>query len=297
MKKSRKILYALCAALMFLTAGCAGVSVHKRATLRTGMPEETIQAFESAREAFEKGQFDKAMILYEGILQHFPSGRVASLSHLRIGEVFIARGEYSWAIEELKLIPDKFAEDPIYAEAGYRLALSYSQLGIIDTSEDICKKLLSGKVSPYLRPEIESLMGDNLLKSDRDMPAFDWYMKALKSSPNIKLEESVKKKIEGIIADSLSPNKLQKIQMDYPKGYPSGYLLYALAKASFNIRDFEKTNEYLKMFLSHCKGHPLFEDAKAFLRRIAVIKLTNKYALGCVLPLTGKYATYGNRVL
>jgi len=145
--------------------------------------------------------------------------------------------------------------------------------------------------------ERESLLGDNLAKAGQNRVAFDWYMKALKSRPDAKLEKSVKEKIEGIIADGLSLDQLKEVKKDYWWGYPSGHLLYALAVASYDIRDIEKATEYLDRFLSGYRGHPLFEKGEALRRRIAAIKLVNRYAVGCVLPLTGKYATYGNRAL
>jgi len=300
MKNPQKILCALCAALMLFAVGCAGVPV-QRESLRIvfeGMPEEVIQTFDSADEAFRGKRFDRAMLLYESILERFPSGRVASLSHLKRGEVFIAREEYTRAIEELTLIPDDgFEGDPIYAAARCKLALSYSRLGMNETSEDICKKLLNKKIPSYLKPEIESLMGDNLLESGKNRAAFDWYMESLKSRPDTRLKESVKKKIEDIIADGLSLDQLQEIKKAYWWGYPSGYLLYTLAVVSCDIRNFEKADEYLSSFLSGHRGHPLFEKGEALHRRIADMKLVKHYAVGCVLPLTGKYATYGNRAL
>ena len=299
MKIPQKILCALCAALMLFAAGCAVVPV-KKEVLRIvpeGIPEEAIRAFGSADEAFAEGQVDRAMALYKSILERFPLGRMAFLSRLRRGEIFIARGEYAKAIEELNLIPGGFEKEPFYAEARYKLALSYSGLGMYRPSEDICEELLSGRVPPYLKPEIESLMGDNLARSDRSRVAFDWYMKSLKSGPDTSLEESVKKKVEGIIADRLSPDQLQEIKKGYWWGYPSGHLLYALARAAYDLREIEKATGYLDRFLFGYRSHPLFEKGEALRRRITAMKLVNRYAVGCVLPLTGRYATYGNRVL
>ena len=145
--------------------------------------------------------------------------------------------------------------------------------------------------------EKESLMGDNFVELGKNRAAFGWYMKSLKSGPDIRLEESVKKKIEGIIADGLSLDQLKEIKKDYWWKYPSGYLLYTLARLSCDMRDIEKATGYLDRFLSGYKSHPLFKKGEALQKRIAAMKLVNRYAIGCVLPLTGKYATYGNRVL
>lgn len=143
----------------------------------------------------------------------------------------------------------------------------------------------------------EALMGDNLAKAGKNREAFDWYMKSLKSGPDAILEKSVKKKVEEIIADRLSLDQLQEIKKDYWWRYPSGHLLYALAGASYDMKDFEKATGYLDRFLSGYKNHPLFEKGEALRRRITAMKLVNRYAIGCVLPLTGKYAIYGDRAL
>jgi len=165
-----------------------------------------------------------------------------------------------------------------------------------------CARVPVGEI-PRLVPEgmpagkIESLTGDNLAEAGKNRAALDWYMKSLKSGPDTGLEKSVKKKIEDIIADGLSLYQLKEVKKDYWWGYPSGYLLYALAVASCDVREFEKADEYIDRFLSGYRGHPLFEKGEALRRRITAIKLVNRYAVGCVLPLTGKYAIYGNRVL
>jgi len=160
-----------------------------------------------------------------------------------------------------------------------------------------CARITVGKFPRPGAGEMESLTGDNLAKAGDNRAAFDWYMKSLESGPDAALEQSVRKKIEAIIADGLSLDQLKEIKKDYWWGYPSGYLLYALAVASSDIRDFEKADEYLSRFLFGYKGHPLFKKGEALRRRIAAMKLVNPYAVGCVLPLTGKYATYGNQAL
>ncbi len=159
------------------------------------------------------------------------------------------------------------------------------------------------KEVPRIVPEempagtIEALTGDNLAESGKNREAFDWYMKSLKSSPDAGLEKSVKKKVEGIIADKLSLDQLQEVKKDYWWRYPSGHLLYALASASYDMGDIGKATGYLDRFLSGYKNHLLFEKGETLRRRITAMKLVNRYAVGCVLPLTGRYATYGNRAL
>ncbi len=289
----------LCVALALFACGCAGIPTQKE-SLRIvfeGMSEDMIRTFETADAAFEEGQLDRAMGIYEGILKRFPSGREAYLAHLKRGTVFIARKEYKKAIEELALIPGGFEQDPIHAEARYKTALSYARLGMNEPSENIVKELLSGKPPAYLKPGIEALMGDNLAESGKNKAALDWYMKSLERKPGTELREALKQKIEKIVIEKLSLEELQEAQSNYWWGYPSGYILYALSVASFDIREFEKTDKYLDKFLSGHRENPFYDEGEALKRRVAAMRLADHYAIGCVLPLTGEYATYGNRAL
>ncbi|MDO9514789.1 MAG: penicillin-binding protein activator [Syntrophales bacterium] len=297
MKRSHKIGCILFAALVLLAAGCARIPVREvPRPITEGMQEGAIRTFNNAEGEFKEGRLDRAMALYGDLIGRFPSGKVAFASHLRRGEIFVARGQYARAIRELDLLPGGFEEDPLYAEARYNLARSHFGLGAYRTSEDIIEGLLRKRIPPYLKPQIESLTGDILAQAGRSEEALNWYLKSLKSGPEKQLEVSVKKKAEAIIITVLSLDQLEETEKNYRWGYPSGYLLYGLAKASYRARNFGKAQEYLDRFLLDRK-HPLFEEGEALVRRIAAAKLVNRNAIGCVLPLTGRYAYYGNRVL
>jgi len=297
MKRSHKIGCMLFIALVLLVTGCARLPVREvPRPITEGMPEEAIRAFNNAEGTFKEGQLDSAMALYGALLERFPSGKVAFVSHLRRGEIFVARSQYARAIGELDLLPGGFEEDPLYAEARYTLALSHFSLGAYRISQDIIEEILDRRIFPPIKAQIESLMGDILAQAGRSREALGWYLRSIKSGPETRLEKTVKKKAGEIITTVLSLEQLEEMEKEYRWGYPSGYLLYALAKASYRTRDFGKAQGYLDRFLLD-RGHPLRGEGEALLRRIAAAKLVNRHAIGCVLPLTGKYASYGNRVL
>jgi len=298
MNRSSRIVSIFLAAALLFAAGCAGVPV-KETVLRPiteGMSEEAVRAFNGAESAFKEGRLDRAMELYGTMLERFPSGKAAFVAHLRRGEILTIREEYARAIKELGLIPRGFEDDPLYPEARYHLARSHAALGEYGTADTIVKELLAGTIPARLKATIESLKGDILTAAGKHREALDWYLKSLKSEPDKPLEEGVKKKAEKIITTELSLDQLRELEREYRWGYPSGYLLYALASASYRVRDFDRAQEYLDRFLPDSR-HPLFTEGKVLSRRIAAAKLVQPTALGCVLPLTGKYASYGSRVL
>ncbi len=298
MKRSSPIIVLFCAALALFAAGCARAPVKSTPPpVQTGIPAAAIQSFDSAEAAYGKGRFDEAMALYNELLRRFPSGRVAFVSHLRKGEIFASRGEYDQAIEELTLLPAGFEKDPLSAEARYYLALSHMGLKQYEPADEIVKALLHETVPSYLKATVEYLKGDILAQKGDQRGALNWYLRALGSGPEKGLKGSIQKKAGEIITTFLSLYELTEMEEEYTWGvFPSGYIAYGLAKASYRARDFDGAERYLERLLSDT-GHPLLEEAKSLSRRIVAARLVNPTAIGCVLPLTGRYASYGRRVL
>ena len=298
MKRSSQIVVVFLTALALLAAGCARAPVKPPPPpVKTGIPAAAVRSFDSAEEAFGKGRFDEAMDLYDDLLRRFPSGRVAFVSHLRKGEIFTSRGEYDQAIEELKRFPAGFENDPLYAESRYYLALSHIGLKQYDTADKIVEGLLDTKVPSYMKTTVEYLKGDILAQQGDKRGALDWYLRSLRSGPEAGLKQSIQKKAGEIITTALSSHELTEMEKEYQWGqFPSGYTVYALATVSYRARDFDEAERYLDRFLMDTE-HPLYEEGESLGRRIVAARIVQPTSIGCVLPLTGRYASYGNRIL
>ena len=308
-----KILCVCSLIVIFLAAGCAPVPVKKEeippVMPKPAAPKEEVKTdlekrLEAARlqlqiaeEAFKQGRFDDAMTLYEDVLKTISWGEEAFLSRLRRGEIFVARGQYDDAIKEMKLIPMRFEKDPIYYNALYNLALSYSRLGKYDLSERFLKESKEGKITVKRKMEIEILEGDNRKGTGDYNDALVRYTKALKRKPEKSLEAHIKGAVEEIIEERLSIEELADAKGRYRKGYPSGYILYTLASHYFEREEIDEAKIVLDAFIDRYRGHEYYERGEELLQRLIEIGLVDRYAIGCILPLTGKYATFGNRTL
>lgn len=304
-----KILCLCSLLVIFLVAGCAPLPVKKGeispVTPKPPAPEEEIEKrieasrlqLQIAEEAFKKGRFDDALTLYEDVLKKIPWGEEAFLSRLRRGEIYVARKQYDNAIKEMKLIPKRFEKDPIYYNALYNLALSYSRLEKYDLSERFLKESREGKIDAERKMEIEILEGDNRKGTGDYYDSIAWYMKALERKPGESLEDHIKSAIKEIIEERLSVEELVDAKGQYRKGYPSGYVLYTLAKRYFEREEIDEAKILLDTFIDRYRGHEYYERGEELRQRLIEIGLVDRYAIGCILPLTGKYATFGKRAL
>lgn len=294
-----KTLAIFCFTLILLAAGCAGVPVVEREKI--SMPPDVPKKFHltlnNAEEAFNAGRLDEAVTLYGGILQQSPLEDLTAWSHFRMGEIYTIKGEHEEAAKNFATIVRIFPGNLLYDEARYQLALCYSRLGRYNLSQEIAENLLQEKISSGRKSRILALVGNNFMEQENPYDAFIYYMKALKKRPDTELRNDIKENVATIVAEKLSLDQLEEIYQTYWYGYPSGYIIYALAEAYYRNNDIEKAKKYTSKFLLFHGDHPYFEKAKIFRQRLKEMKLVGRYAIGCILPLTGRYARYGNKAL
>ncbi len=286
--------------LLLLITGCAGIPIfvkEKPLISPDEIPQEVQLLYSSAERAFKTKQLDEALDLYSKILNQVPTGAAAVFSHIRRGELFAAKGDYNKTVLELRHITKRFEGDPLYNEARFQLVRSYSKLGEYDLSEKLAEELLREKISSYREAETQSIMGDNLLGKDNAVDALSRYMSALKEKPDKKLTGRIKTKVEDIIVRRLSLEQLETLKEKYRSVYPSGYILYALTRSYYETNDMIKARKSLKEFLRYYSGHPYYEEGMKIHQRFTEMEVVNRYAVGCLLPLTGKFANYGNMAL
>lgn len=301
MKRLTKTLWMTGLVIILFVTGCAGIQVSLKEKPLISMDEipPGVQAlYHNAEGAREAGRLEEAIDSYQKILKQVPDGSpVAMYSHVRIGEIFITKGIYEQTIQQALHVVKRFEDDPIYNEAQYQLARSYSKLGQYELSDKLAEDLLRASIPPRLEAEVQAIKGDNLFGQDRAYDALPNYMKALKKKPSKMLTVHIKTKIEDTIVNKLSLEELEILRAEYRFGFPSGYILYALALSHYESNNMTKAKEALNTFLRWHKSHPYYEDALKLEQRFVEMENVDNFAIGCLLPLTGKFAKYGNMAL
>jgi len=302
MDMMKKGVRAVLLVLLVLISGCAALPPlfeEKPLITPEEIPPAVRQIYHSAEGAYAAGRNEEALALYGQILQQVHEGSAAAmLSLTRRGELFARRGNNSGSAEELLRVKKRFDDDPLYHEARFFLARSYTKLGAYDASITVIEELMGERIPSYRKTELYSLMGDNRLGANESYNALDFYMKALKRRPQQQdLRDYITTRIEYIIDSGLTLEELKMARDTYRFGYPSGYLLFSLAKHYYENHEIKEAQAFLDLFIRWNKEHPYFEEACKLRERFEEMMLIDRHALGCLLPLTGRFAMYGNRAL
>ncbi len=260
--------------------------------------EEAIaRAYEKADRGYREGRFRQAIEDFEGFISRFPSSDLVDDAFFKMGEIYFSAGDYDKSLSLFQKVMQDFPTSTIYNKARLKLAMSHLKLGNIQDSIQILKSMSSGPVGEEEKIKIHLLLGKNYEELSKNLVAISWYIRAMNISDNEESIEKIRDEVKRVINVHFSKNELLEIIYLYGSQFPSGYAEFKLAKVYFIEKELNEASLILVRMLN---GHPEHEyrfQAQALLEEINQRLVTDVNAIGCILPLTGKYAAYGKKTL
>jgi len=294
---SRLIFLCFLALSLFACAVKTAPPVEEPVTFLDRVPLELRPLFHEAETAYRSGDLQAALPLYERLLKSHPGGTPGALARLRLGEILLEKGDLAGARRELEALGTTYRGDPLYHETQYLLALLALREGDPSRSELLSRELLQEPLSPALKAKTLALVGDSLLAAGNASGAVTYYLLALEERPGEAAESALRGKTEGIVRHGLDENELKALLEKQKRRYPSGYVLVALARLSYDRGDADAARSYVGRFLDGHPGHPLTGEGQDIVNRLEKMAQVNRRAVGLILPLSGKFAAFGQKAL
>ena len=266
---------------------------NKERLIPVGIPQSVIRIPHSKR----RWKFILCLLLPLFLLFHVLSQARAEPEDtllFREGEVFLSKGETEKALWRFRTLTTKFPKSPLFNEARFRMGICYTRLKRPKDAIRTLNELFSTFLSPPRMVQVLTLLGDNYLES-RDPPqALQWYGKGLlvHGQP----QEELKRKIRSIIDTYDREEDLLQIESLYRGAYGGGYAKLKLAQMAKGRGNDALAKKILSEWEQEYRGMEYGPQAKE-LRETLPLSEKPKYSIGVILPLSGDYQSYGERVL
>jgi ABC-type branched-subunit amino acid transport system substrate-binding protein len=155
-------------------------------------------------------------------------------------------------------------------------------------------ELFSTFLSPSRMVQVLTLLGDNYLESKDPLQALQWYGKGLlvHGQP----QEELKRKIRSIVDTYDREEDLLMIESLYRGAYGGGYAKLKLAQIAKARGNDALAKKILSEWEQEYRGLEYGPQAKEF-RDTLLLSEKPKYSIGVILPLSGDYQSYGERIL
>lgn len=281
------------AALMFflLCTGC-GKSPHPDENLRQSPAEKL---FLRAEKAYSQGLPQEAEHDYIQFLKDYPDHNHTPTALFKLGSLYSARGKGTEARNLLGTLIRSFPQSALFEDA--LLARCSSWYTEKHPSETLsCIRESEARIlRPDLRIRLAFLKADTLAAAGSSREAMEILIHTLETAPE-SLHAALLEKILGL-ARELDAESLAALLPGKKYPEPAATLTLALGVSLVESGRYRAAEETLQDFIKTFPLHSRAPMARDLLTAIASKEETDPLAIGCLFPLSGRLAPFGQQAL
>ena len=260
-------------------------------------PEVTqaLELFEEAEQLFQERAYSEALAIYKDHLGRFPKGPHVDIALMKMGSVYMALGQYTHARRTFLSLVRKYPRSPFVQDARYNVILTYYEEGKYPSAVKYANSVLGLAKTPRQKLRIHNLMGYSYSANKQFKEGLENYMCVYQLADSQERIE-IMIKIKDIITYLKEP-ELNSLLDVYKDKVPGGYLRLQLAK-EYEVEDqIEPAIKVLSEFVSLFPHHEEFENVTGLMEELKSRLVVDRFTIGCVLPLSGPYESFGSRAL
>ena len=280
-------------------AGCTGIQTTKAVGTAPSPPEthsrQAAQELALAEEAFRQGNLEVAGERYGNLVTAYPGTAEATRAMLRQGEIDFQGERYEQAISRFQDVVNRSPMTPDGREARLWLLRCYVKVGRFNDAVESGRPLMPFLPEKNQRAEAAELVGDANAGLERHADAVRWYARSYPLASGGRPTELAKK--VGSQVKSLNGESVVNLLTEFPDVFPCLLLQTRLAELEMGSGQLDAAQRRLEGLMAGAPTDSLAETWMAMISRLRELRDVDMRAVGCVLPLSGRYKGYGDRVL
>ncbi|MBE9537140.1 MAG: penicillin-binding protein activator [Proteobacteria bacterium] len=253
--------------------------------------------FSSAEKAFARGSFDKAKELYARYAETYKIGNLTDDAYFRLGEISLKEGETDAAVSYFGKVVSEYVGSDLFDEAKYRLALAQFKKGDFADVIELLKSMEESPLQKDRRIAIAATIADAYLNMGDRLEAVARYVNALDLEPEKDVKLKILKRLEEVLENKLSEDELTAVSRIHSYGVVAEYAEYYLIGRQVDAGQYDDAKMAAGELLQRLVDAELKLKTSDMLQIIVQRMDVNSDTIGCILPLSGRFAPYGKKVL
>jgi branched-chain amino acid transport system substrate-binding protein len=304
-----------------LVVSCAGPNQQARVSARPNAieqmpPREAAELWNRAEQADKAGNATSAISIWERIAQTYSNNMIAARALYKAGDKYLSLGKADRALQFFDYLLYNY---PDWSGANLAKLDRFRALLALGRQKEVMKgavplwKAASGQTD-VLVPL--SLMMSKLYEEENDTgTSLEWISAGFSTTSS---PDDVKA-LSNAAVDLLKDKDESTVKKLYKKKFPDvlkGFLDYRLAQIDIQNGKSDEARDRLNLILNQQPSHPLAAQIRAELRQAGpgkplppppvaaavapppeISKTLHANRIGCLVPLNGAYAAYGQMVL
>lgn len=251
--------------------------------------------FREAEVSYSVQWFEDALLKYDAYVQHQPDGVHADMAFKRIGDIYFLMGDVESARNAYKTLLEKFPQSPQMPGAMIAMLETYAREEKYEEVIRYSFEIPDRHLTQEQRLRKETMTGDAYLAMGSPMDAFYFYSLVYEQSPVLAKYQTLQK-LKGVLPHLNTVNTIYLLDRLKDKVL-RGYLLYHMALLNLETSRTDDAIAALSELVNRHPEHEQAEQAKMLILEIFSESISSPHSIGCLLPLTGPYKTYGDKAL
>ena len=289
----RKAIPALAVGIAFLLLGCQPKKVMERPTKR-----EIVQdPLATAEQDFHAGNYDKALEEYEHYLKQSPKGENSRKALYRMARIYYNKDLYDKALALFKRISKEYPDHPQLDIVKYDIASAYYRLGDYQISNTEASEWIKRYPDNLLMGEVLFLMGRNFRGIGNPPKALYWWLKAAgEFDDSSKRRGEIADRIMGLIKNSRIDELKEMAEYAAGSEY-APHIYHKMASLYLGDNNLDEARDAAIALVRSTWEQYWVSIGRQILDRIEQELSVKREGIGCLLPLSGPFAIYGQEVL
>jgi branched-chain amino acid transport system substrate-binding protein len=259
-------------------------------------PAADAALFSTAERLFEKKSYREALAAYQAYLTQYPRKPMADVALMKMGMIFSAEGNFQEERRVLQRLMADYPNSPFVRDARISVFFALFREGEYSAAIEQANILLKDpSLSRSQIVRIDALLGDIYTLIGPMNEAVGAYARAYDRADAAE-QPSIRKRFQVAIS-KLEPPDMKAYLASPPEGAFGGTLLYqigsGLAEATRDGDAIAILSRMIQLFPNHVKT----PEARKLLETLSRKTRQERYAIGCLLPLTGAQKAYGEQAL
>jgi len=275
-----------------LICACARKPVFAPTPLE-GAPGEKL--FQLAEMEFQDREYKKAIELYQDYHNMYPNSPLAPSALLKISTIYMVQKEYDNARDICRQLLETYPESRFVPEAQINILTTYYHEGAYNILLEHADDIDDNSISRTILIRKYALMGDALLALGSFLESGRAYLKIYEKTDGDDQKEIIQKldtAASGMTSDELATT------LSLIKNHSlEGHFKFLLGLKYAKNENYENAIQNLTDFTEEFPNHENAEEARLLINNFSKMSEYDGTAIGCILPLSGRYETFGKRAL
>lgn len=253
------------------------------------------ELFADAENRYQENDYSKAYELYRKYVEQYPDTAQAPKAYLRLGMIRGKWSDFGKARRMYGKVIDRYPDTRYAGQARVKTLESYVEQGRFREAIAYWTQLPVEELEVSLRVQANLLAGDSHMALEQFRRAYEAFSAAYQEAGRQKRSEMADRLLAAVSA--LEPEFIDSELKRLGAKPPAGFLMYQHGVNLIADRRIGDTLSVFKRFQEHFPDHPIADRVKEQMVSLTSEAFFEGNTIGCVLPLSGKYESFGRQAL